>query len=207
MFPLDMPHQGDMYLWFVWALTYDVAYLSEPMVNYRDHDLNMMKDFMRRVPKTVFSDEVNVLWRTKRKAEQKGFGAVVNQIEFSIARKYARAAAFPLYGSKSLCWGMSVTQCEDALRTNTLTAPEYRRLRGKFYASMGDEHWWHGAFRNARQNYVLALRENWRMPKVWLKLLHAAMGRSGVFLRGVRLRIRQRQLGLSSWCRTLNSRL
>ena len=38
VFPLDMPHQGDMYLWFRWALEYDVAYMCEPTANYRYHD-------------------------------------------------------------------------------------------------------------------------------------------------------------------------
>jgi glycosyltransferase involved in cell wall biosynthesis len=193
MFPLDMPHQGDMYLWFIWALEYDVAYLSEAMVNYRSHDLNIMKDLLTRVPKTVFTDGVNVLWHTKWKSEQKGFVELARQIEYSIADQYAHAAAFEVYGERVVSWGMSIAQCDESLRANAVTILEYRRLRGKFYASMADKHWWHGAFQNARQNYFLALWENWRMPKVWLKLLLALMGRVGqnarIYLREQRCRL------------------
>jgi glycosyltransferase involved in cell wall biosynthesis len=184
MFPLDMPHQGDMYLWFVWALDYDVAYLSEPMVNYRSHDLNMMKDLMSRVPDIVFTDEMNVLWRIRRKAEEKGFRVLRQQVEDLITRKYANAAAFCCSGGDDRSvWPISIRQCVDALRANTSTSVEYKRLLGTFYAHIGDKHWMYTAFQSARSNYGLALRENWRMPMAWLKLLLASTGRTGIVLR------------------------
>lgn len=192
MFPLDLPHQGDMYLWFIWALEYDVAYLSDAMVNYRSHDLNMMKDFVRRLPKIVFTDEVNVLWRTKMKSEQKGFGVLTRQIEYSISNKYSAAAAFAIYGEGSVPWGMSIAECREALRTNTATMLEYRRLRSNFYARLADRHWLHSAFQDARKYYALAIRDNWRMPRIWAKLLLALMGRVG---RSVRVVIWQWKFG------------
>ncbi|MGZ5055643.1 MAG: glycosyltransferase family 2 protein [Methylobacter sp.] len=204
MFPLDMPNQGDMYLWFIWALEYDVAYLSEAMVNYRSHDLNMMKDLLTRVPKIVFTDEVNVMWRTKRQSEQKGFYELACQIEYYIASHYAHAVALAIYGERSESCAMSITQCDEALRTNALTLSEYRRLRGKFYASVADKHWWHGAFQIARQNYALALWTNWRMPEVWLKLLFALMGRVG---RNARIYIQQRKYRLKRSCELSTSSL
>jgi len=152
MFPLDMPHQGDMYLWFIWALEYDVAYLSEPMVNYRDHDSNMNKELMSQVPMTVFSDVVNVLWRIKRKSEQKGFGLLAQKIEYFIAENYADMADSTVYGGKYSPWRMDITQCSEALRDNAVNELEYARLRGKFYALMAVNDWRHGSFKNARQS-------------------------------------------------------
>jgi glycosyltransferase involved in cell wall biosynthesis len=189
MFPLDMPHQGDMYLWFIWALEHQVAYLSEPMVNYRSHDLNMMTDLLERAPHNVFADEVNVLWRTKRKARQRGITTLNRPIECSLGAKYARAASFG-YGSKGSPWGLSIAQCDQALRSNSADRSEYRRIRGRFYAVLGDKHWWNSAFRSARQTYRMALRDNWQMPEVWLKLLFTWIGPAGIKLR---LYIRQRR--------------
>jgi hypothetical protein len=193
MFPLDMPHQGDMYLWFIWALEYDVAYLSEPMVNYRSHDINMMKDLLSRVPEIAFSDEVNVLWRTKRRAEKKAFDQLTRDLETSLAIKYAAAVALTLYGDNVSCWGMSISQCETALGSNTISMLEHKRLLAKFYASLADSHFWHGAFRRALRDYTLALHHNWCMPKVWFKLLTASMGPGGLYVRYAGLQIRQRQ--------------
>lgn len=155
MFPVEMPHQGDMYLWFIWALEYDVAYLAEPMVNYRDHELNMMKDFVARIPQTVFTDEVNVLWRTKRRSEQMGFGVLAHDLDYFIARKYAQAAEFALYGEGSV-WGMSVKECEDALRANADSEQESGDLLQKFHSLMADRHRAHGAFANARRSTSIA---------------------------------------------------
>jgi glycosyltransferase involved in cell wall biosynthesis len=150
MFPLDMPHKGDMYLWFIWALHYDVAYLSEPMVNYRSHDLNMMTDLMTRVPWTVFKDDVNVLWRIKRKAEEKEFKDLVQQIEFRIAKTYADMVALATCGGKQLSWKLDVENCDDALRNEAANVPEYLRLRGKFYAFLAERHLKGGAFKSLK---------------------------------------------------------
>jgi glycosyltransferase involved in cell wall biosynthesis len=155
-FPLDMPHQGDLYLWFVWALEYDVAYLAEPMVNYRCHELNMNKDFVKRCPEIVFTDEINVLWRIRSKCSSKGLDELAMQIEYFIAVKYAQAATLSIYGESSAPWGVSIDKCEEALRSHTSGEEEYDRLRRTFYALMADRHWAHRAFRIARESAVLA---------------------------------------------------
>jgi glycosyltransferase involved in cell wall biosynthesis len=189
IFPLDMPHQGDAYLWFRWALEYDVAYLCEPMVNYRSHDLNMMKDLLSRVPETVFRDEVTVLWRTKQRGTQKGYHALVDKCESVLALKYARATTAGIYGDTYSPCMMNSAQCDQAMRTGASSVLEYRRLRGKFFAWMGNTHWRHSAFGNARWNYALALRNNWRMPQIWLKIIFllVGLGPTGLFLMNFRL--------------------
>ena len=184
-FPLDMPHQGDWYLWFRWALEYHVAYVCEPMVNYRSHDLNMMKDLQRRVPETVFSDEVTVLWRTRQHCKQKGLRALANKCEDALTETYARAAAAAIYSDIGLHRQMSVAQCDEALRAGASSISEHKRLRGKFFAYMANKNWRHGDFGRARRSYAIALRNHWGMPKVWLKLLIliAGLGRTGLFFR------------------------
>lgn len=182
-FPLDMPHQGDMYLWFLWALEYNVAYLSEPMVNYRSHDLNMMKDLTARVPQIVFNDEVNVLWRIKDAAKNRGFDRIARQIEEFISGKYAHAVGVNTYREACVSWGMTISECEQALRRNATDNTEYRRLRARFHVLVGDKHWLHAASRAARRSYCIALRADWRMPRVWIKVALASIGRGARPLR------------------------
>jgi glycosyltransferase involved in cell wall biosynthesis len=188
-FPLDLPHQGDLYLWYRWAIEYDVAYMCEPMVNYRSHDLNIMKDLLRQND-TVFKDEVTVLWRTKHFCEEKGLQVLVDKCQDALAGKYARAAASTIYCDIYSHWGMSIEQCDQALREGSSNDREYRRLLGKFSAYIANQHWRQGAFECARRSYIVALWNNWRMPQVWLKilLLLAGLGRLGPFLRKFKAR-------------------
>ena len=191
-FPLDMPHQGDVYLWFRWALEYDVAYMGEPMVNYRLHEMNIGKDLARQGD-SVIKDEVNVLWRTKHHCEKRGFRALASKCEYALAWKYARAAASAIYGGDNYYFytGMNITQCDRALRDNASGVEDYKRLRQMFFESMGNQHWRHGDFASARQCYLVAVRENWRKLRVWLKIfiLILGLGRMTVFLKNLANRL------------------
>ena len=183
LFPLDMPHQGDLYLWFLWALDCDVAYVSEPLVNYRLHEASMMKDFLTRSPKTIFVDEANVLWRIKHEAERKGLRDLALYIEPFISAKYAHAVAVAQYNEECVTWGLTSEQCDGELRANSANTTEYTRLRSMFLSSVGDKHWHHGKVGSARQSYRLALQHNWRAGRVWTKLLLTYMGAIGCILR------------------------
>jgi glycosyltransferase involved in cell wall biosynthesis len=177
-FPLDMPHQGDWYLWFRWAIECDVAYVCEPMVNYRDHELNIMKELFRRVPETVFRDEVNVLWRTKQISEQRGFGAIASQCAESVVEKYARAAAARLYDDVG-SFPTGPEECDRALRIHAKDDLEYARLRAMFFDFLGNKHWRHGKYRHAQQSYSVAVTENRCMWIVWIKILILKAGLGG----------------------------
>lgn len=191
LFPLDMPHQGDMYLWFRWALEYDVAYLCEPMVNYRLHDLNIMKDLLSKRPDAVLKDEVTVLWRTREFCRQKGLVALADKCEHAVTSKYARAAVAAMYDDMYAHCSMSIVQCEEALLANASSVAEFGRFRGEFYAYMANAHWRHSGFEHAKQSYARALRENWRTPDVWLKIfcLFAGLGRTGLFINHAKERL------------------
>lgn len=161
MFPLDMPHQGDTYLWFVWALEYDVAYLSDPMVNYRYHDLNMSRGLFNTAPKIIFTDEVNVLWRIKDRAESKGYRTLANLIEYFIASKYAHSTLFEECDEKYAPWKMTVDECDMALRANATSEAEYGRLRQLFLAIVGGDHSSNDVVSEVTQHRALALRFLW----------------------------------------------
>lgn len=183
-FPLDMPHQGDWYLWFRWALDYDIAYFGEPMVNYRSHDLNIMKELVGRVPDTVFADEVNVLWRTRKHCAERNKRKLARQCEDSLTAKYARAVASGIYSDVSAHRLMNIEQCDQEFRVHTSNVSDYKRLKGKFLAYVANQHWRHGNFSEARKACLLALQTNWKMFPVWLKVvsLFVGLGPVGMFL-------------------------
>jgi len=198
LFPLDMPHQGDMFLWFAWALDYNVAYLAEPMVNYRSHDRNMMKHLLARHIEAVFSDEINVLWRIKRKVEEKGLRRLARELEGAIAEKYARVTNSE-YCADTSPWSMSISECSRSLYEYSRNRLEYRRISALFMERLGDKQWRRYDFRNARSSYRFALVNNWKLLSVWprLLLLLLQMGVVGIFIRNLRLRILNRQRRLS----------
>lgn len=138
MFPLDMPHQGDLYLWFLWALEYDVGYMAEPMVNYRFHELNIGTQLLKQTPKSVFSDEIEVLWRTKQKAEQRRVTELVEKLQVFIGWKYGQAAAFAPYSDEYAPWRMSVAQCEAAICDRASSAFDCATIMEKFRSVLGN---------------------------------------------------------------------
>jgi hypothetical protein len=192
MFPTDMPHQGDWYLWFRWALECDVAYMCEPMVNYRLHDLNIMKDLVSRFPDKVFNDEVAVLWRTIANCEHKGLSGLVRACQDRLTRKYARAATSAIYrddyawGTGSAChWRLTPDECRRALQEGASGPSDRRRMQAWFAEYLGNQHWRHGAFNEARRSYASALKDHWRSPRVWVKLLalRVGLGHAGTFIK------------------------
>ena len=197
-FPLDMPHQGDLYIWFAWALETDVAYIGEPLVNYRSHDLSMMKDLLTNRPDVVLNDERNVLWRIRERAVSQDFPLVVRECELALGNKYANAIAFVVYGDAASAYGMTLAECEAEIAQLAPRRGEFRRIRGKMRAYLGDKHWWHGDFAAARYAYVQALADYRWLPKVWLKLALAVFGRPGfAFFKDARTRLRERRISFS----------
>lgn len=175
-FPLDMPHLGDLYLWFRWALVYDVAYLSEPMVHYRSHDLNIMKEFLRVRPEALFNDEVNVLWRIRQHCENKGEHRLAAAMRARLASLYACAASSELYGERCSHIPLTVAQCKEALKAQAADESEYVTLQGLFYGFLANKHWRHRALADARDGYMKALKANWRQPSVWAKVVALRLG-------------------------------
>ena len=88
LFPLELPHAGDRYLWCVFALYYDVGYLAEPMVCYRKHDLNISEAFKKHSPNTIINDDIAVPWLVRQRAEAEGFHSVINSCENAIVEGY-----------------------------------------------------------------------------------------------------------------------
>jgi glycosyltransferase involved in cell wall biosynthesis len=87
LYPEDLPHRGDTYVWALIAMQNKVGYLSEEMVDYRVHANSMMVDFASS--KRRIQDDIAVLWRVKAEAEKYGDNPLALHCQGSIIRYYA----------------------------------------------------------------------------------------------------------------------
>ena len=91
LFPTDMPHRGTSYVWALIAMRYATAYFSEPMVDYRVHDLSMMSTLARENMARAVEDDIAVPWRVKAGAEAFGQDDVIAHCWDSIVLSYRNA--------------------------------------------------------------------------------------------------------------------
>lgn len=192
LFPLDLPHQGDMYLWCKWALRYDVAYFAEPMVNYRLHPNSQMAVMKRKAPEVMIHDEFEVLWPTKWEATALGYHDLADRCDSFIAAKYVQYVVSLLYPDKRVPCVLTLAECEDSIHRYARNARERKRVRARVYAGVGDEHYWHGDYHRALDCYARALAEDPRLPKIWLKRLLVLTGGIGAGLRQSAFALRRR---------------
>jgi glycosyltransferase involved in cell wall biosynthesis len=88
LFPTDIPHRGDSYVWALIAAVNKVAYFSAPMVDYRVHAASMMSTLARERIAQIGEDDVAVPWRVKTRAEALGLGRVVEDCWDAIVSAY-----------------------------------------------------------------------------------------------------------------------
>jgi glycosyltransferase involved in cell wall biosynthesis len=90
VFPLNLPWNGDWYLWCLFALYSDVGYFAEPMVCYRDHDLNITHTLLANASHHCTSADMAMPWIIKPIAQRLGYSAVAQECVRSAARQFVR---------------------------------------------------------------------------------------------------------------------
>jgi len=186
-FPLDMPWGGDWYLWCLFALHFDVAYLAEPMVNYRVHELSMTNKLMSTAPRLCTNDDLALQWRIKQKAEEAGAHAIVKRCRHMIAYEYARNMDLRRYeggGSR-----MTEEEAAGSVRQLANSRREERLIRARIHACLGDQFFWRSEAGAAWRSYLHGLRHDPTMLGVWAKCFLLALG-------GLGTRVRRRARGL-----------
>ena len=154
VFPLDMPFAGDWYMWSVFALQADVAYLAKPMVGYRAHDANMTQDFRRR-PKALIADNLKVRWRMKKAAESHGFRSLAHAYLGTIAVEYAYAVALVRNALQEPA--MTVDELEASLAEHSVDRRESAYIIGAIFTAFGDREYEAGNLPAAQACYRTAL--------------------------------------------------
>lgn len=180
-FSHDMPHANDWYLWFVFALHYQVAYKSEPMVSVRVHEESLTSEFNRGGTDFCTIDEITVLWRIACLAEL--CGAISNRRPFNstIARLAARSFTY------GFPWAprprMTEADFEVLLHRYVKDSKDERDIRARVAMSVGDEEFWHGDYKEAAQDYRRALKLRPWWLGIWAKYLLLRTGGVGLGIR------------------------
>jgi glycosyltransferase involved in cell wall biosynthesis len=181
MFPLDLPYAGDWYVWCFIALHDKVAYLAEPMVNYRYHDANITKLLMNTTPRVLVSDVIAVRRRIRRLAEQLGMHAIARLCSTATADDYARRVTRKAKDNWLL--GLTLEEVEASLDADYDLAADRAEIRAGVYGSLGDVAYVDGDFRAARRHYTAALRQSPTSLQTWAKLGLVPLGHRGARLR------------------------
>ena len=182
LFPLDLPWGGDWYLWAVFALHYDVAYLSEPMVNYRRHELSMTDTLVTHNVRNCAESDVEVPRRILAKVEEAGFPALAKNCLQAIAAQYANSIASRKYKS-STSWNhysISLDEFEESLHRVARNSEEESYIRSRTYAVVADRHYGRGDFVRALEFYRRAVNEEPRLLAVWVKYVLLRLGNVGI---------------------------
>jgi hypothetical protein len=200
LFPLDMPHAGDWYLWCLLALQHRVAYFSEPMVSCRVHDQSLTSLLNRGDTAVCVVDELNVLWRVRHQAELAGISSLHGACNRSIAYRAARALdCGPTGGERP---GLSVADFEAILQSHVTDATDEEDIRALIYTGLGDEQYWQGEYRKAARSYQLGLKlRPWRL-KTWAKYMLMGTGAFGTSVRRLFYQLRNSSAA-TTWARRL----
>lgn len=181
-FPLDMPYAGDWYLWCRFALYYDVAYLAEPMVNYRLHEGSMTSALMEKDPRVCAREDLSVLWRVAHDARDAQAADIVRLFHGAIVSEYVRLITGRKYGVSST---LSLQDFRDVLRQHAGENAEAAWVRARVYSLVADFHFANGDYAQASEFYRLALRDDPSMTKARIKATLLRTGRVGVALRNL----------------------
>jgi len=188
---LDFRWAQDWYLWCLFALSFDVGYLAEPMVCYRVHELSITSTLTQHenVGGCVTAD-IAVPWLIKRKAQERGLRKVSKYCLRAIAQAYGVHLASKQYRSSTST--MTLNQFEDSLCRSTDDETERNWIRARTYEALGDAFFSRGDSAAARTFYARGLRKDWRMTRAFAKLILHSLGPPGRHIRKVAVTFRNK---------------
>jgi glycosyltransferase involved in cell wall biosynthesis len=181
VFPPELFHTGDWYLWCVFALHFDVAYIAEPMVFYRTHGENMSLALRRRDNRVVRDNLRLARWRLRAKALEAGATQVVREFDTVFGRKYANEIAQRIYHGDTA--GPTVADFEFELQEYIHDSRGRKRLRAAMFAGLGDQAFQAARFDDAKFDYSVSLTEVRLQPTLWVKQALISLGPAGVAVR------------------------
>jgi glycosyltransferase involved in cell wall biosynthesis len=158
VFPLDMPNSGDWYLWCIFALHCDVAYLAEPMVCYRTFSENMSETLKKDNPRVITEDNFRVRWTLKRKAREADLDSIVALCEDAIATYYANLVARVKYDPN--IYRYTLEECEQSIEKFAASREEQVAMQARVYIALADLCYLDRDFAQARRYYRAGLRQH-----------------------------------------------
>jgi glycosyltransferase involved in cell wall biosynthesis len=180
VFPLDLPHAADWYQWCNHALYGDVAYLAEPMVCYRMHELNMTKYYFAH-PAALVADVMAVRWRVKVMSQRAGFRSLVSTALSALASEYTYRLTHRVGDGRGF-W-MTLEDFEASVNAHSDDSKERLTIKAAVFASLGDHYYANSETGLARQFYRRTLRHRPTDLRTWVKCGLLATGTIGRVLR------------------------
>lgn len=179
LFPPDLPYAGDWYLWCVFAMNYDVAYFSEAMVCYRQHTDSMTNKYKEESINILFNDDIAVLKRIRRLAQDADQNDIVLECDRSIINKYVRRII--QYKGDDIKQDAQIV--DGLLHSAACSHGEIEKMISRIYAGLADHCYWSGDVYEAGKYYNKALRNDWKNIDTLIKYILLFLGNSGKYLR------------------------
>ena len=179
--PIDFIWGGDWYLWCLFALHYKVAYLAEPMVCYREHDLSSTDLVTKRQIDNCIRADLAIPWMIKMKADQAGLKRASRKCLLAAAHGYRRFLIGRLYRNGRVT--IDYNQFEDSLCRNTTNEKERTFIRARAMAALADNFYYQENWSKVKEYYMASLRLDPWMARVYAKMLLFCFGKTGKHLR------------------------
>jgi hypothetical protein len=151
------------------------------MVHYRQHSLSMTNTLNELDPRICTRDDLAVLWRLMRKAEEARQWMLVKKIDKAIAERSVYFLTVQTVRA-SRPW-FTNGDFEDVVGRNARGWVEGREIRGTVYCGVADHSFWLRDFDAALTFYRRSLRQNPCDLRVWAKYGLLRIGGSGIRVR------------------------
>jgi glycosyltransferase involved in cell wall biosynthesis len=130
LFAVDLPFAGDWLAWCVFGLHGNVAYLEEPMVNYRLHGGSNTAVYRRDRVELITHDEVEVRWRVHRLARHAHRWDLAAACREAMARDYSRRL---FKGRTQSILGMSLDEFERSVASYADRIADAAAIRSRVF--------------------------------------------------------------------------
>jgi len=174
-FPLDLPYAGDWYLWCFFALRNDVAYLAEPMVNYRLHEKSCTNHYLSEDKDVISIDEINVRWKVMKNAEEAGCKLMADKCLDYIINDYV--TRIHMKDSQNHRQGITFEGFEQSLSRQIDNPKKEKYIRAKVLYGMANNYYLDQNFSKANMYYLKTIRERPVMLKAYMKYALTAVSR------------------------------
>jgi glycosyltransferase involved in cell wall biosynthesis len=166
-FPLDLPYAGDWYLWCLFALSQDVAYLAEPMVCYRLHEQSITSMLDSGEADVIAIDEINVRWRIMTKAVEAGCPEIAARCLEVIIHDYAMRRYMKEMQDHRR--GLTEEAFDKSLSSHACDESMQKYIRAKTSYCLANNYLSGGNSSMALRYFAKAMAERPTLWKAWLK--------------------------------------
>lgn len=180
LWPMDIPHAADCYIFSLMALYYGVVYLPQPMMAWRRHELQWTEQYENEMAHVKASSDIAVRWRLRAHARQQGMEEAAAVCETALVDDYVERLV--QYQTKQWKYGLTLEAFESSLRAHA-ESDERDRIHARIITKLfprlietGDQCYSYGDVGPAKSCYLLALRVGARAAPLRLRLSIIALG-------------------------------